>query len=172
MVAGNCAMDYVIEPMRDDDWDAVRLIYEEGIATGNATFETEAPDWESWNRSHRRDCRLVARAGARVIAWAALSPVSARRVYAGVAEASLYVASSARGQGVGTALLRALVEASERAGIWTLQGGVFPENAASLAMNRSCGFRVVGCRERIGRMNGAWRDVVLIERRSPLIGVD
>ncbi len=164
-------MDLILEPMRDEDWDAVRAIYCEGIATGNATFETDAPAWESWDKNHLRGCRLVARADGRVMGWAALSPVSGRCVYAGVAEVSIYVAAPARGQGIGQALLGALVEASERAGLWTLQAGIFPENAASLALHRACGFREVGRRERIGRLNGAWRDVVLMERRSKVVGI-
>ena len=163
-------MDLVITPMRPDDWEAVRTIYLEGIATGHATFEPDAPAWEAWDRGHLRACRLVARAGGEVVGWAALSPVSTRRVYAGVAEVSLYVQSSARGQGVGKALLQALIAESERAGFWTLQGATFPENAASLALQRSCGFREVGRRERIGQMNGVWRDVILMERRSPTVG--
>ena len=160
----------VIEEMQAGDWAAVRAIYRQGIATGNATFETDAPAWEEWDASHRRDCRLVARAGGQVVGWAALSPVSGRCVYAGVADESVYVAASARGQGVGKALLRALVLASEHAGVWTLQGGIFPENAASIALHEACGFRRVGVRERIGQMNGVWRDVVLLERRSEVVG--
>lgn len=158
-----------IEPMTPDDWEQVRAIYMEGIATGNATYETEAPDWDAWDRGRRADCRLVARSGAQVVGWAALSPVSSRPAYAGVAEVSLYVSASARGQGVGAALLGALIEASERAGIWTLQGSIFPENIASLALMRACGFREVGRRERIGRMNGVWRDTILVERRSGVV---
>ena len=157
--------------MRDGDWGAVRAIYCEGIATGNATFETDAPAWEAWDKGHLRACRLVARADDQVVGWAALSPVSGRCVYAGVAEVSIYVSASARGQGIGRALLAALVEASERAGLWTLQAGIFPENAASLALHRAHGFREVGRRERIGQMNGVWRDVVFMERRSKVVGI-
>ena len=153
------------------DWPAVRAIYEEGIATGNATFETAAPDWEAWDKGHLAAGRLVAlEAGAdpeRVLGWAALSPVSGRCVYAGVAEVSVYVAAAARGRGVGKRLLAALVRASEEAGLWTLQAGIFPENEASVALHRAAGFRVVGHRERIGRMGTRWRDVLLLERRSP-----
>ena len=163
--------DVTIEALTPDDWEAVRAIYEEGIATGDATFETQAPDWEAWDRGRRADCRLVARSEGEVVGWAALSPVSARPVYSGVAEVSLYVAAFARGRGVGTALLRALIEASERAGIWTLQGAIFPENAASLALVRRCGFREVGRRERIGCLGGIWRDTILVERRSRVVGV-
>jgi phosphinothricin acetyltransferase len=140
------------------------------MATGNATFEVSVPDRETWDAHHLADCRLVARRHDDIVGWAALSPVSSRRVYAGVAEVSLYVAGHARGCGVGRALLGALVEASERAGIWTLQAGIFPENVASLALHAACGFRVAGRRERIGRMAGVWRDVLLLERRSRLVG--
>jgi phosphinothricin acetyltransferase len=157
--------------MQREDWEAVRAIYRQGIATGNATFETDAPTWAAWDASHRCDCRLVARVGGRVVGWAALSPVSGRCVYAGVAEVSVYVALAARGQGVGKALLRALVAESERAGIWTLQGGIFPENVASIALHEACGFRRVGLRERLGQIKGVWRDVVLMERRSKVVGV-
>ncbi len=157
--------------MRDEDWDAVRAIYREGIATGNATYETDAPAWEVWDKDHLRACRLVAKADGRVVGWAALSPVSGRCVYAGVAEVSIYVSASARGRGIGRTLLGALIEASERAGLWTLQAGVFPENAASLALHRACGFRELGRREHVGQMNGVWRDVVLMERRSQVVGI-
>jgi len=166
-------MSFVVEEMRAGDWEAVRAVYLEGIATGDATFEREAPSWESWDASHLKEPRLVARAGERVKGWAALSAVSRRSVYAGVAEVSVYVAAEARGEGVGRALLSALVEASERAGVWTLQAGIFPENAASLRLHLRCGFREVGRRERIGRaFDGRWRDTVLLERRSRVVGVD
>lgn len=153
------------------DWPWVRAIYLEGIATGNATFEREAPEWERWDAGHLEACRLAARVGGSPAGWAALSRVSARAVYAGVAEVSVYVAAAARGAGVGSALLAMLVEESERRGIWTLQAGIFPENAASLALHRKAGFREVGRRERLGAMNGCWRDVVLMERRSQIVGV-
>jgi len=162
--------DVVIERMKVKDWDTVRAIYQEGIATGNATFETDVPAWEKWNASHLSDCRFVAREGDQIVGWAALSPASSRCVYAGVAEVSVYVAASARGRGVGTALLRALVAESERQGIWTLQAGIFPENEASIALHRACGFRTVGHRERLGQMRSVWRDVVLMERRSKVAG--
>jgi phosphinothricin acetyltransferase len=163
----------LIEPMRPRDWDAVRSIFEEGIATGQATFETRAPAWEDWDRDHLRAPRLVARDGGAVVGWAALTPVSGRCVYAGVAEVSLYVAARARGRGIGRLLLEGLVEASEEAGYWTLQAGIFPDNAASLVVHRRCGFREVGRRERLGRMaRGQWRDVVLLERRSRRVGAD
>lgn len=165
--------DLVIDAMEDSDWAQVREIYREGITTGDATFETQAPDWGAWDAAHLRSPRLVARAHGAVVAWAALSAVSSRPVYAGVAELSLYVGASARGRGVGRRLLAALVEASERAGFWTLQAGIFPENGASLAVHRACGFRVIGRYERLGRQSdGLWRDVVLLERRSSVVGAE
>jgi phosphinothricin acetyltransferase len=160
-----------VRPMTPSDWDAVRTVYWEGVATGNATFETAAPEWERWDSSHRQDCRLVACDEAGVIGFAALSPVSARAVYAGVAEVSVYVAARARGKGVGAALLGELVRASETAGVWTMQAGIFPENRASVALHERFGFRAVGRRERIARRDGRWRDVVLMERRSATVGV-
>jgi L-amino acid N-acyltransferase YncA len=163
-------VNLTIDNMSSGDWDAVRAIYLEGIATRDATFETDAPDWEKWDRDHLPACRLVARSGDQIIGWATLSPVSGRCVYAGVASLSIYVAETARGQGVGKALLQALIEASEQQGIWTLEAGIFPENAASIALHKSCGFREVGRRERIGQMDGVWRDVVFMERRSQSVG--
>lgn len=164
--------EYVIRSMEAADWGGVRAVYLEGIATGDATLVTEAPDWEKWDAAHMAHCRLAALSGATVAGWAALSPVSARRVYAGVAETSVYVAAGFRGKGVGRALLGALVGCSERHGVWTLQAGVFPENVASLALHRQFGFREVGRRERLGRMGGRWRDVVLLERRSERVGAE
>ena len=158
-----------IQLMTAAHWPAVRAIYEQGIATGDATFETAAPTWEAWDAGHLAGHRLVAAAGGRVVGWAALSPVSDRCAYAGVAEASVYVAADAAGRGVGRALLGRLVAGAEDAGIWTVQAGIFPENRASLALHRRCGFRTVGVRERLGRLDGRWRDVVLLERRSPLV---
>ncbi|SPF46559.1 GCN5-related N-acetyltransferase [Candidatus Sulfopaludibacter sp. SbA4] len=164
-------MSSSIGPIAAGDWPAVRDIYLEGIATADATFETSAPDWETWDAKHPPCCRLLARTGEEVLGWAALSGVSARAVYAGVAEVSVYVAARARGRGVGSLLLRALVAASEENGIWTLQAGIFPENRASIAVHERAGFRVVGTRERIGCMDGRWRDTVLMERRSAAVGV-
>src|SRR5215212_1185125 len=162
-----------VEKMLPGHWPGVRAVYLDGLATGDATFETEAPDWERWDASHLRACRLVALAdGGRVAGWAALSPVSARKVYAGVAEVSVYVGDAFRGQGVGRALLSTLVRESESEGIWTLQAGIFPENVASVELHRACGFREVGRRERVGRLKGRWRDTVLLERRSRTAGVD
>jgi L-amino acid N-acyltransferase YncA len=157
----------LIRDLDPKDWPAVRTIFEEGIATGQATFETEAPSWEDWDGAH--SMRLVAEEGGEVVGWAALAPYSARACYAGVAEESVYVAARARGEGVGRALLTALVDRSEQAGIWTLQAGVFPENRASVTLHLGCGFRLVGVLERIGRLNGEWRDVLLLERRSEVI---
>ncbi len=166
-----------IDRMKPEDWGQVRSIYVEGIDTGNATFEVDAPDWAKWDLAHLPQPRLVAREGEAVLAWAALSPVSGRCVYSGVAEVSLYVAARHRGQGIGAALLGSLIEASEKAGIWSLQGGIFPENKASLRLVMKHGFREIGRRERLGRMAhgplaGTWRDVVLVERRSRAVGVD
>jgi phosphinothricin acetyltransferase len=155
-----------------DDWESVRAIYLDGIATGQATFETEAPSWEAWDKNHLVIPRLVTVVNQRVVGWAALSAVSRRSVYAGVAETSVYVASYSRGRQVGRALLETLIAESERNGIWTLQASIFPENLASLHLHRSCGFRVVGTRERIGKLNGHWRDTMLLERRSKLVGRD
>lgn len=148
----------------------MRSIYLEGIATGNATFEQTAPDWEQWDAAHLRTCRIVAREGEEILGWAALSPVSNRCVYAGVAEVSIYVAATARGRGIGAKLISRLVVDSEAEGIWTLQAGIFPENVASIQLHASAGFRIAGTRERIGQQNGRWRDVVLMERRSATIG--
>ena len=160
-----------IAPMTGQDWPAVREIYLQGIATGNATFEQSAPEWREWDERHLPSCRLVARLEGRIVGWAALSPVSSRCVYGGVSEVSIYVAEDARGRGVGRQLLDALVNASEQNGIWTLQAGIFPENQASIKLHQETGFRIVGTRERLGCMDGRWRDIVLMERRSVVVGV-
>lgn len=157
--------------MRPTDWPDVARVYGDGIATGIATFETGVPDWETWDRAHVSNCRVVAEIEEALVGWAALSPTSAREVYRGVAEASVYVASAARGQGVGSAVLGELVSCSEREGYWTLQAGIFPENEASIRIHQRHGFRVVGTRRRIGASNGRWRDVLLLERRSETVGV-
>jgi L-amino acid N-acyltransferase YncA len=162
----------LVEQMRPEDWDEVKAIYLEGIATGHATFETEAPTWESWDRTHSSFARLVTRDKGSVSGWAALSPVSTRKAYAGVAEVSVYVAATHRGRGVGRALLESLILESETNGIWTLQAVVFPENEATIALHKRCGFREVGRRERISKLNGVWRDTVLLERRSQRTGKD
>jgi phosphinothricin acetyltransferase len=158
-----------VRHLRPRDWPEVARIFGEGIATGNATFETEVPSWDSWDLAHLPEHRLVAERDGRIVGWIALAPVSSRCCYAGVAEVSAYVAEETRGEGVGTELLAAVIESSERAGIWTLQTGVFPENTSSRGLLRRFGFRVVGTQERIGRLHGAWRDVVLLERRSEVV---
>lgn len=160
-----------IKNMTENHWPAVRAIYESGIATGNATFQTEAPGWEDWDKSHVKHCRLVAVDEDQVLGWAALSPVSSRCVYAGVAEVSVYIHQDARGKGVGRQLLQALILESETNNYWTLQAGIFPENAASIALHEKLGFRQVGRREKIGQMKGVWRDTLLLERRSNKVGV-
>jgi phosphinothricin acetyltransferase len=161
-----------IEAMTPADWVEVGEVYGEGISTGDATFEADVPSWGEWDASHMNACRFVAREGDTVLGWAALSPVSPRACYRGVAEVSMYVREAARGRGVGRALLDHLVAASESAGIWTLQGSTFPENAASLRLQAACGFRVVGRRERIAQLHGKWRDTVLTERRSCGVGAE
>ena len=165
-------METKIRLMVAADWESVGAIYLAGIATGQATFETELPTWGNWNQAHLAAPRLVAVADDAILGWAALSPVSTRSVYAGVAEVSVYVGELARGKGVGLLLLKTLVQESEKLGIWTLQAGIFPENSASISLHKSCGFREVGRRERIGKMNGIWRDTLLFERRSELVGID
>jgi phosphinothricin acetyltransferase len=160
-----------IEGMVEQDWPAVREIYAEGISTGNATFEKSPPEWSVWDAAHLRKSRFVARTEGKVAGWSALSGVSSRCVYAGVAEVSVYVAQQFRGLGVGGKLLAALIDSSEREGIWTLQAGIFPENVASVELHKRQGFRVVGVRERLGSMDGRWRDVLLMERRSGVAGV-
>jgi phosphinothricin acetyltransferase len=158
----------IVRVLRAEDWPAVRAIYEDGIRSGDATFETEAPSWESWDAAHPR-LRLVAERDGAVVGWAALSPASHRRCYRGVGDVSVYIAEEARGAGLGRALLEGLIERSEEAGYWTLTAGVFPENEASLRLHRACGFSAVGVRERIGESGGVWRDVVILERRSEVV---
>jgi L-amino acid N-acyltransferase YncA len=159
-----------IRPMLPDDWPRVAEIYTQGLATGQATFETSVPSREEWDAAHLANCRLVAHSDGDVIGWAALSPVSRRPVYRGVVEASVYVGKDHRGAGIGGRLLDALIEASEKVGIWTLQASVFPENEASLLLLQSRGFRLVGNRVRIAQHEGRWRDTVLLERRSGVVG--
>jgi phosphinothricin acetyltransferase len=160
----------IVRELVADDWPAVRAIYEEGIRSGNATFERAPPSWEAWDEAHPR-LRLVAERDGSVVGWAALSPASSRRCYRGVGGVSVYVAEGARGEGVGRALLQRLVERSKEAGYWTLTAGVFPENEASLRLHRACGFSEIGVRERIGESGGVWRDVIWLERRSTQVGV-
>ncbi len=163
-------MDTSVESFVEADWPEVRSIYLEGIATGVATFETEAPSWEKWDAGHLAKPRLKAVSGGTMAGWTALSPVSSRRVYAGVAEESIFVAEAFRGRGVGARLLTELVRASEACGLWTLQAGILTANTPSIRLHVACGFRVVGTRERLGKLGDAWCDVVLMERRSPRIG--
>jgi L-amino acid N-acyltransferase YncA len=159
----------IVRDLRPEDWPAVRAIYEDGIRSGNATFETETPSWEAWDAAHT-DPRLVAEHDGAVVGWAALSSYSSRCCYRGVGEVSVYVGEAARGAGVGRLLLEQLVERSERDGYWTLTAGVFPENEASLHLHRACGFREIGVHERLGELDGVWRDVVWLERRSTVVG--
>jgi L-amino acid N-acyltransferase YncA len=161
-----------VRAMRAEDWPSVAEIYAQGIAGGDATFETDVPTWDRWDAAHLPDHRLVAELDGAVVGWTAVSPVSGRCVYAGVVEHSVYVAEAARGRGIGGRLLTALAESTERAGIWTIQTGIFPENEPSLALHRAAGFRVLGVRERPGQLHGRWRDVVLLERRSRVAGTE
>lgn len=160
----------MIRSLVPSDWRDVARIYAEGIESGNASFETEVPDWETWDSAHLEKCRLVTETEGEVLGWAALSPVSRRQVYRGVAEVSVYVGSAARGRGVGSDLLGALIACSETSGFWTLQTSIFPENESSVALHAKHGFRQIGIRERIGSHHGRWRDTVLMERRSPSVG--
>ncbi|WP_018924568.1 GNAT family N-acetyltransferase [Salsuginibacillus kocurii] len=160
-----------ISKLTQTDWPRVREIYQEGIDTGEATFAQDVPSWEEWDRSHLDACRFVARHRGRISGWVALSPVSTREVYAGVAEVSIYVSAESTGQGIGSMLLGTLIESSEDHGFWTLQAGIFPENKASIQLHINHGFREVGRRERIGKMHGRWRDVILFERRSDRVGI-
>ena len=162
----------VIEQMTEDSWIDVARIYESGIATKNATFEKQVPDWDLWSNSHRKDCRLVAKINNKIVGWAALSNVSSRCVYAGVAEVSVYVDSEYRGNGIGDKLMVSLIKESESQGIWTIQAGIFPENIGSIRLHHKHGFRTIGIKERIGKMDDKWRDVAALERRSKIVGVD
>ncbi|HNW87180.1 MAG TPA: N-acetyltransferase family protein [Candidatus Limiplasma sp.] len=166
-------MEYRITDMQPTDWDQVASIYSEGIQTGIATFQAEVPVWEKWNQSHSQSCRLVAVSEAGVLGWAALTPVSDRCVYAGVADVSIYIGQRYRGQGVGQALMTELIRRSEQEGFWMLQSRIILENAASQALHAKCGFRKVGVREKLGKMKqGSWHDVVVMERRSRTVGVN
>ena len=160
-----------IKPLEPLHWNEVRRIYEEGLHTGNATFQTSAPEWEEWDKTHIQTGRLVAIENENILGWAALTPVSGRCVYGGVAEISVYVSENARGKGIGKELLKSLIENSEANGFWTLQAGIFPENIASIKIHEATGFRIIGKREKIGQMNGHWRDTILLERRSQTIGI-
>lgn len=166
-------MDFIIDEMNESDWTQVSNIYFEGIKTKIATFQTEIPSWDEWNNGHCNDCRLVAKSDDAILGWAALSPTSSRCVYKGVAEVSIYVGESYKGQGVGSELLKNLIKQSEDNGFWTLQSGIIKENIASIELHKKCGFRKIGTREKLGKMdNGIWYDVVLMERRSKLMGID
>ncbi|MGC8751000.1 N-acetyltransferase family protein [Hydrotalea sp.] len=162
---------FIIMPLLPDNWEQVKSIYESGIATGMATFETKAPEWDQWNNSHLPFARLVAMENNKVIGWAALSPVSNRCVYSGVAEVSVYIAPEHRGKGVGKKLLQQLITDSEAHGIWTLQAGIFAENTASAKLHESVGFRLVGYREKIGQLGSMWKNTLLLERRSMQVGI-
>ncbi|AXI07864.1 GNAT family N-acetyltransferase [Oceanobacillus sp. 143] len=162
----------IIDNMKENDWEQVHDIFIEGINTGNATFEKEAPSWEAWNKKYLEDCRLVVRDGDKVIGWAALLSTSTQKAYHGVAELSIYLGSESKGRGIGTSLLIALIKMSEAHGFWTLQSGIFIENSASIHLHEKAGFRKVGVRKRVGKLNGVWRDVMLMERRSEVVGVD
>lgn len=164
-------VDFLIAEMSPAHWQRVRQIYQEGIETGLATFETEAPSWEKWDRRHLSFGRLVVLSGGTVAGWATLSAVSQRPVYSGVAEVSVYVGAHWRGQGAGRLLLEKLIAESEKNAVWTLQAGIFPENESSIRLHRHCGFRKVGIRRRIAQLRGVWRDTVLLERRSEVVGV-
>jgi L-amino acid N-acyltransferase YncA len=161
----------ILDKILPSDWKAVKQIYKEGIATGNATFQQEAPEWEEWDNSHLQHSRIIAKENGTILGWAALTPVSGRCVYAGVAEVSVYVSDKARGKGLGKQLLKKLIEESEANNIWTLQAGIFPENIPSIKIHEDGGFHILGTRERIGQMNGIWRDTILMERRSKIVGI-
>jgi L-amino acid N-acyltransferase YncA len=158
-----------IRPMTSDDWPAVEAIYADGIATGEATFETEPPSWDAFDSGRLRDHRFVAVEGGTVVGWAAMSPTSSRSCYAGVVEHSVYVAENTRGRGIGRLLLEALIASADAAELWTIQTSIFPENAASVALHERAGFRIVGRRERIAKLDGVWRDTLLLERRSSVV---
>ena len=160
-----------IENMLSSDWPIVAQIYEEGIQTGIATFETQAPSYEDWDKAHETSCRLVAKKENTIMGWAAISQVSSRCVYGGVGEVSIYIGQAYRGQSVGLMLLKALMQESEAAGYWTLQSGIFPENKASIKLHERARFRFLGKRERIAKINGIWKDNLLFEKRSTRIGV-
>jgi len=166
-------MSYQINEMAKSDWEQVANIYLEGIKTGIATFQSGIPSWEEWNSSHITSCRLVARLGDNILGWCALSPTSSRCVYAGVAEVSIYISGRYKGQGIGTVLLTNLIKLSEENGFWTLHSGIIRENPASILLHEKCGFKKIGIREKIAKMNNEkWLDVILMERRSKIVGID
>lgn len=166
-------MDYSIQEMKSENWEDVAKIYMEGINTGKATFQSELPSFEEWDKGHMKVCRLVACNGKNILGWAVLSPTSSRCVYKGVAEVSIYIGEAYRGKGVGKSLLNSLVKASEENGIWSLYSAIIRENESSIAMHKSCGFREIGIREKVAKMpNGVWHDTVLMERRSNVVGIE
>ena len=166
-------MNYKIQELTETHWEDVARIYFEGINTGKATFQTEIPNWEEWDNGHIKTCRLIACSGEKILGWGALSPTSSRRVYVGIAEVSIYIGEGYRGQGIGKAILSDLVKLSEENEFWTLQSGITKENTESIGLHKSCGFREIGIREKVGKMsNGVWHDVVLMERRSNIVGID
>lgn len=165
-------MKIKLQPMNKNDWEEVSKIYQEGLDTGNASFETIVPNWSEWNKGHLKDCRIIAEIDNKIIGWSALSPVSSRCVYGGVTEVSVYVSSNFQGHKIGTKLLERLIVESENRGIWTLQAGIFAENKGSVLIHERLGFRKIGYREKIGKMNEIWRDTILLERRSKIIGID
>ncbi|WP_342597938.1 N-acetyltransferase family protein [Psychrobacillus sp. FSL H8-0483] len=164
--------DLKFDEMTASDWQQVQAIFTEGIHTGNATFQTKAPTWEEWDMSHSKECRLVARLNGEVAGWIALSPISSREAFSGVSEVSVYVTHSVTGMRIGSKLLKELVTASEKHGFWTLQSMIFPENEGSIKLHRKFGFEEIGTPKRMGKLNGVWRDVVLLERRSNVVGID
>lgn len=166
-------MEYSIDAMKPSDWEQVRNIYLEGIQSGIATFQTGAPEWEQWHNAHLTCCRIVARSVNNVLGWAALSPTSSRACYKGVVEVSIYIGNNYKGHGIGSALLTNLIRQSEENGLWTLYSAIIRENEGSIALHKKCGFREMGIREKVAKMgNGVWHDVVLMERRSKIAGID
>ncbi|KOF55631.1 MULTISPECIES: GNAT family N-acetyltransferase [Clostridium] len=166
-------MDYSIQEMKSENWEAVAKIYMEGINTGKATFQSELPSFEDWDKGHMKVCRLVAYDGKNVLGWAALSPTSSRCVYKGVAEVSIYIGGAYRGKGVGKSILSNLIKLSEKNGIWSLYSAIIRENSSSIALHKSCGFREIGIREKVAKMsNGIWHDTVLMEHRSKVVGIE
>jgi L-amino acid N-acyltransferase YncA len=165
-------MEITFKEMEANDWESVAEIYKQGIETGNATFQQEIPTWNDWDSGHLKSCRIVACVQNEIVGWAALSSVSTRKVYAGVAEVSVYVSNKYRGYGIGYKLLERMIAESESENFWTLQAGIFPENYPSLHIHKKLNFREIGYRERIGKMDGIWRNTVLLERRSAIVGLD
>lgn len=164
-------MDIKLRKMEASDWEAVSKIYTEGIATGFATFETNTPSYKDWDAAHMQSCRIVATENEHILGWAALSPVSSRCVYGGIGEVSVYVGNNSRGKGMGKILLKALIQESEAEGLWTIQSGIFPENEGSIELHKKVGFRYIGKREKVGKLDGVWKDNLLFERRSETVGI-